>query len=439
MKKKNLELKQKKIVEFVKNYFVRGNSPFLKKNHFALFEDGEGMKEIKKNIFNVKKKNKKFSLSKIINLIINFRYNVYLDKSNKDKYYKNLVITWGNKANLLNGSFVDKYMDLDSKKFKDTYWIILSSNQFIKTKVNDNIAVVYPQNRIINLFYFFIYLINNFIFKGNKELIDQDHIIAEKINGLILENKNFSKIKNLLMPYEGQAFQKKIFFKQKEINKKLNTYGFEHTAPHSIATQLYYTKGSPDKLFVSGKNTKKTYSKFYGWSSEKIITTFPTRYRNFNQKNFLNYLFLPYDFTANTKITKGLNSYLKSIPDSSLSKFFIKIHPVKIKDPKHILLKKQLDKLIKNYKKKFTTNSKNKLIIVVGFTSTAIVALEYGLSVLHICPNPDLDSYSNYFWPDIDIKRIDNYCFIYKLKKRGNYLNFKSKDKIKKILINENI
>ena len=40
MKKKNLELKQKKIVEFVKNYFVRGNSPFLKKNYFALFEDG---------------------------------------------------------------------------------------------------------------------------------------------------------------------------------------------------------------------------------------------------------------------------------------------------------------------------------------------------------------------------------------------------------------
>ena len=212
MKKKNLELKQKKIVEFVKNYFVRGNSPFLKKNHFALFEDGEGMKEIKKNIFNVKKKNKKFFLSKIINLIINFRYNVYLAKSNKDKYYKNLVITWGNKTNLLNGSFVDKYMDLDSKKFKDTYWIILSSNQFIKTKVNDNIAVVYPQNKIINLFYFFFYLINNLIFKGNKELIDQDHIIAEKINRLILENKNFSKIKNLLMPYEGQAFQKKNIF-----------------------------------------------------------------------------------------------------------------------------------------------------------------------------------------------------------------------------------
>ena len=59
------------------------------------------------------------------------------------------------------------------------------------------------------------------------------------------------------MPYEGQAFQKKI-------NENLNTYGFEHTAPHSIATQLFYTRGSPDKLFVSRINTKKTYLNFYG-------------------------------------------------------------------------------------------------------------------------------------------------------------------------------
>ena len=65
MKKKNLELKQKKIVKFVKNYFIKGNSPFLKKNHFALFEDEEGMKEIKKSIFNIKKRSKKFFYQKL--------------------------------------------------------------------------------------------------------------------------------------------------------------------------------------------------------------------------------------------------------------------------------------------------------------------------------------------------------------------------------------
>ena len=435
--KKDLTLKQKKIINFVKNHFIKGNSPFLKKNYFALYEDGVGMRKIKKEIFNLKKKEKKYFLSKVINLIENFKYKVFFADNNKKKYYKNLVITWGNKSNLINGSFVDKYVDLDTKRFKDTFWIILSQNQFIKTKINNNIAVIYPQNKILNCFYFFFYLIKNLIFEGNKKIIDQDHTIAGTIDKFISKNKNFTKIKNLLMPYEGQAFQKKIFYKQKSINKNLNTFGYDHSAPHSIATQMYYTKGSPDKLFVTGLNTKKSYIKFYNWPKNKILTTYPSRYKRFKKNDFLNILFLPYDFIISKNIVRGLSSFLNSVPVNSLNKFLIKIHPVKTSDPKHILLKVELEIIIKKYKKKFTNQRKSNLVIVVGFTSTAIVALEYGLHVLHICPDPSLDTYLNYFWSDIDIKRIDNYCFLYKLKKKSRYLNFKSEDKIKKILKNE--
>ena len=238
------------------------------------------------------------------------------------------------------------------------------------------------------------------------------------------------------MPYEGQAFQKKIFLKQKKNNRDLNTYGFEHTTPHSIATHLYYTDGSPDNLLLSGKNSKKTYSNFYGWPTNKIIETLPSRYKDFKQKNFLGFLFLPYDFISGKKIIEGLSSYFSSIPDNSQAKLIIKIHPVKLNDPKHISLKIELESVILKYKKKFNNKKNNKLVIVVGFTSTAIVALEFGLSVLHICPNPYLDSYSNYFWPNINIKRIDTYCFLYKLTKKNRYLNFKLKDKIKEILKN---
>ena len=239
------------------------------------------------------------------------------------------------------------------------------------------------------------------------------------------------------MPYEGQAFQKKIFYEQKKVNKTLKTFGFDHTAPHSLPTQLYYTKGSPDNLFVSGANTKKTYTKFYGWPINKINTTFPCRYKSFNKKNFINILFLPYDFRLGKIITNSLDSFLNRASDKSLNKFIVKIHPVKSTDLKHILLKEELDNIIKYHKKKFTNKSNYKLSIVVGFTSAAIVALEYGLSVLHICPDPIFDKYSNYFWKDIDIKRIDNYSFLYKLKKKGKYLDFKSNDKIKTILKNE--
>jgi hypothetical protein len=437
MKLKSLEVKQKKIIRFVKSYFTKDNSPFIKKNYFALYEDGDGMREIQKNIFNLKKNDKKYSLIKIINFIKNFNYDVSSIKNNKRKYYKNLVITWGNESNFYRGSFVDKYFDLDIKNFKDTFWIILSPKKFVKRNINDNLAIVYPQNKLSNYINFTFHFLTGFIFRNQKKLIDQDQVIAESINNFILKNKNFSKVENLLMPYEGQAFQKKIFYEQKKANKTLKTFGFDHTAPHSLPTQLYYTKGSPDNLFVSGANTKKTYTKFYGWPINKINTTFPCRYKSFNKKNFINILFLPYDFRLGKIITNSLNSFLNRASDKSLNKFIVKIHPVKSTDLKHILLKKELDNVIKQHKKKFTDKSNYKLSIVVGFTSAAIVALEYGLSVLHICPDPIFDKYSNYFWKDIDIKRIDNYSFLYKLKKKGKYLDFKSNDKIKTILKNE--
>ena len=121
------------------------------------------------------------------------------------------------------------------------------------------------------------------------------------------------------MPYEGQAFQKIIFFKQKKINRKLKTYGFDHSAPHSLPTQIYYTAGSPDKLLVSGSNTKKCYSRFYNWPKKKIILTFPSRYKNHSKKNFSNNLFLPYDFINGDIILNSLDSYLKLVPDNSLN------------------------------------------------------------------------------------------------------------------------
>ena len=200
MKLNNLEIKQKKIVEFVKNHFLKKNSPFLKKNYFALYEDGDGMRQVQKNIFNFKKNEKKYLFSKLINFIVNFNYKIFTVDNKKKKYYKNLVITWGNESNLHHGSFVDKYLDIDTKIFKNTFWIVLSGNQFKKTKIDDNIAIIYPQNIITNFFYFIFHLSTGFIFKSNGKLIDQDHVIAECINKFILHNKDFSKIENLLMP-----------------------------------------------------------------------------------------------------------------------------------------------------------------------------------------------------------------------------------------------
>ena len=236
------------------------------------------------------------------------------------------------------------------------------------------------------------------------------------------------------MPYEGQAFQKKVFNIQKKNNNNLKTYGFDHSAPHSLATQLYYTDGSPDKLFVTGLNTKKSYSKFYGWPIQNIEVTYPLRYKNLKKNSFSNKMFLPYDFNHEEEILYNFNFFLNKKSNKSLSDFLILIHPEKKNDTRHIKLKEKLEKIKSNNKIKFSKKITTSLTIVVGFTTTPLVALEFKSSVLHICPNPSFDIYLNYFWPNIKIKKINRHCYIYRFDKSGKYLNFNSSDKIKKII-----
>ena len=70
----------------------------------------------------------------------------------------------------------------------------------------------------------------------------------------------------------------------------------------------------------------------------------------------------------------------------------------------------------------------------MALPTTPIVALEFNLNVLHICPNPDFDAYLNYFWPNITIKRINKYSFLYNLKRTGAYLNFKNRNKVLELI-----
>ena len=141
--------------------------------------------------------------------------------------------------------FYDKYFSTYSSDHPNTYWIILSDSKINKKNLASNIATVYPEKNFVNYYKFCkIFILNLFynIFGLKKKVVDRDLLIFKCINDFILKEKSLSKLKNLLIPYEGQPFQKRILFNQKIKNKHLKTYGFDHSAPHSIATQLFIQK-----------------------------------------------------------------------------------------------------------------------------------------------------------------------------------------------------
>ena len=131
---------QKKIIKVVKNYYSN-NSPFLKKNYFAFYENSPGVLNIKKRI--LKEKIYKFSFLNYIVSLYEFKTNIFKNKLINNKKYKNLIITWGSRASFYNnGVFFDKYFSYKSNQYPKTYWIIILNEDFKIKKLRDNYAIL---------------------------------------------------------------------------------------------------------------------------------------------------------------------------------------------------------------------------------------------------------------------------------------------------------
>ena len=77
-----------------------------------------------------------------------------------------------------------------------------------------------------------------------KISFDHDEKISSEIINFVKKNRQFSNIKNIIMPYEGQAFQRKYFTHFEKILKHMDLI----IPPHSFPTHLYTIKGSPKNL-----------------------------------------------------------------------------------------------------------------------------------------------------------------------------------------------
>ena len=113
----------------------------------------------------------------------------------------------------------------------------------------------------------------------------------------------------------------------------------------------------------------------------------------------------------------------------NLKKYQIRLHPLRLEKKSHINFLNQIKKIdIQNSKNNDLTNS-----IFFGQTTAVIIALEFGITCYHVCTESEFDSYSKNFWPDINIQQLNQNVFKYKLKERGSFLNYSSKQDFSKL------
>lgn len=388
-------------------------------------------------------KNKKFIFKDIFSILKDFSsvsilHNYkFLSKINLESNYDRLIISWVKKSDFQeNGSYTDRYFNVNSRNYPKSIWYLLSLDEDIPKNIDSNIVIFGKEN--IKKKYSFIYLFKVFLLniklsKGSLakmlHLSTRSSHLAKLVSKSILELAKIKSFKSILMAYEAQPFQNHIFKNIKEFNGDIKLIGYL-CSTLSLPTYSIYRHGSPDILLVHGDSQIFHLKKYLNWPENKIQLVPSLRYPKKDITKFSNSLVLPISLYYENTLKQKFEFFLKSLEKKSLKPFTIKNHPLMAKSKKHKKFASSLESIIKKYNDRFDTQAEKSISIFFGGTSAILEALESGLAVMHICADSVLESYTEAIWPSIKVNQLTENIFEYNLRSYGKCINFSTENNI---------
>ena len=359
--------------------------------------------------------------------------------NSKIPFYNKIFVTWALDGNFKSdGSLEDRYLNVNSKKLKDTLWFVIFVGKKVPKKINKNIVLFSANSNIsMNLKSLLNFLIRklHFIFKSPYYFLNSisNHnffadIFLKEISTLF--NKN---LKLIYMPFEGQPFQNKLISNIKKYNKNIKTLGYIHSSPLALPTNFIYKKNAcPQKIIINGKDQFFCFNRFLGWKKSYLKIDNSFRFLKNKNKVDKNIIYLPIQIKNVDSVISCLKR-LVNLKKIDIKKYNIKNHPAAYSSK---INNKLIDHI--NILKKEKNIQKNKkqdnLLIFIGSSGAIIESLERGAKVVQISESEIFDTYSNKLYPSLSIKKISQNIYEYKLKKKNQLIIFGSKKKnLKKI------
>lgn len=337
--------------------------------------------------------------------------------------YENIIVTWSKKKQFKkDGSFYDNILNTNSKSVKNTLWFVIYIDKELPFKFNKNIVLLRPlKNKFFNILFLFIKFISTLKIIIKTKSYNLNHfssysmianLINDKFKGFLHKD-----IKLIIMPYESQPFQNKIFLTAQQFSKKIKTFGYVHSPPEAMPTHVIKKNGDPQKIILNGLDQLFCYTKFLNWKKKDILILDSIRFKK-NIKSLQNKIFLPIFIENADEIFQCLK-LLYTTKTIDIKSYEIRPHPHEKNNKKSYDLIKKINNLNKlSYK--FRKNKK--MSIFIGATGAAIEHLERGNEAIHISLNPILEIYSNKFYPSIKVTKINENIYKYKLTKKGRII-----------------
>ena len=377
-----------------------------------------------------------FLLKQFIAISILHDYKLF-NKINTDENYEKLIISWAKKSDFqINGSYTDRYFKINSKHISKTMWFLLylDDHDFLPKNINKNIVIFGKEN--LKKKYNFYYLIKVFfsIIRQTKgSLIKIFHLCSRRslfskiVSKAVIEIVKSKNFKTILAVYDAQPYQNTIFKEIKKINSNIKLIGYLHaTQPLPILNMHRY--GAPDLLLVHGSSQVFHLKKYLNWPENKLLLIPSLRYRKNNMAKFDNNLALPIGISSEKVLLEQFKNFLKQAEKKSLKPFIIRNHPHATESKIHKKFIHNLKNILRVYNDRFSVDAKENNQIFFGGTSSVIEALESGLTVIHICADPVLESYSESLWPSIKVSKINEHTLRYSLRSYGKCINFGDED-----------
>ena len=338
------------------------------------------------------------------------------------KKYNEVIISWGKIGDFDNqGNFFDRYCGKNSLEKKKILWIVQYEDLLLPKKISQNVILFKRSHKRSFQFKNFLFLFT----KSQRKIFSIKNFSPNSLYALIFYNKVGAILKNvsmkkLIIPYEGQLFQKFIIKKFRE--KGIKIIGIVHTFLQPIPLNLFFEKAvCPDELHVNSVSMKNCLVKHMNWKKNNILIKKSTRFFRKNKIDMKKKLFFPYEIPNPKKLERVFISFVELYKNKINLNLDVKIHPIKLKNKSHLNLKKKiLDILRKNrkYNKKINKN----VSIFFEYTSSIIEALERGIKVIQICTEPTLQVYTPYIYKGISIKQINKNMFEYKKIKKNSLI-----------------
>lgn len=347
---------------------------------------------------------------------------------------KKIILSWCIKKDFsANGKYHDRYFGISNKESKDFFWILISFDNFIPRKIPNNILIIKLENN--NIAFNFLIFLKNFsklAIKNNFSILKILHYIfyttnnAELLSGKIRSLIEYKKVKIVLLPYEAQPFQKIITSEIRKVNPTSKIIGYIHSSLPALPAEFIYDKlYSPDMLFYHGKSYKKILNKFLYWPKNRIRLTKSLKYKLNKSKNFKANIYLPYEINNKELLFQEFDNFIKSNNQYNFNKHEVIIHPVKKNVNEHIKFMNEIKKIKNKYNN--TKNILGKKIPIFFGATTLFEGLEIYSEIIHISSDPTFEGLENSFWPHIEVKKLSNHVFKYKLLKLGEYIVFGNK------------